>query len=70
MNKILRLITLCLVLIAFAIPSFAQEIQVKGQVVDDKGEEITGAAVKVKETSQGVITDINGNFTVKRELHR
>ena len=65
MNKILRLITLCLALIAFAIPSFAQEIQVKGQVVDDKGEEITGAAVKVKETSQGVITDINGNFTVK-----
>ena len=65
MNKILRLITLCLALIAFALPSFAQEIQVKGQVVDDKGEEITGAAVKVKETSQGVITDINGNFAVK-----
>ena len=65
MNKILRLITLCLALIAFAIPSFAQEIQVTGQVVDDKGEEIIGAAVKVKETAQGTITDINGNFTLK-----
>ena len=65
MSKILRLITLCFALVAFALPAWAQEIQVKGQVVDDKGEEIVGAAVKVKETSQGIITDINGNFVVK-----
>ena len=65
MSKILRLITLCFALVALALPAWAQEIQVKGQVVDDKGEEIVGAAVKVKETSQGIITDINGNFVVK-----
>gem|GEM_PF-5992990 len=30
MSKILRLITLCFALIAFALPAWAQEIQVKG----------------------------------------
>lgn len=37
---------------------------VKGQVVDDNGEPIIGANVMVKGTTNGVITDINGNFVL------
>ena len=37
---------------------------VKGQIVDSEtGEPLIGAAVMVKETSQGTVTDIDGNFT-------
>jgi len=65
MKKILRLTYLCLSLLLLAVPALAQEIQIKGVVVDDKGEAVIGASVKVKETPQGAITDINGGFTVR-----
>ena len=38
---------------------------VKGQVVDENGEAIIGATVMMKGTSQGAITDLNGNFTLE-----
>ena len=37
---------------------------VKGQVVDATGETVIGANVLVKGTTNGVITDLNGNFTL------
>lgn len=41
-----------------------QKDVIKGTVVDNHGEPIIGATVKVKGTSTGSITDIDGNFTV------
>lgn len=38
-------------------------ITVKGQVMDEKGEAIIGANVIVEGTAQGMITDMNGNFS-------
>ena len=44
---------------------FAQERVVKGQVVDETGEPVMGATVVVEgSTSNGVITDIDGNYTI------
>lgn len=37
---------------------------IKGLVVDEKGEPIIGASVMVKGTTNGTITDIDGNFTL------
>ena len=42
-----------------------QAVSVKGQVVDSNGEPIIGASVLEKGTNNGVITDIDGNFTLK-----
>ncbi len=42
--------------------SFAQSRTVKGKVLDEKGEGIPGASVKVKGTTTGTITDIDGNY--------
>ena len=42
--------------------AFAQQIAVKGIVKDKAGEPITGANVVVKGTTNGTITDFNGNF--------
>ena len=50
-----------------SVSAFAQDILVKGHVKDDIGEDVIGASVKVKGTSQGAVTDINGNFSLKVE---
>ena len=42
--------------------AFAQQITVKGIVKDSSGEPIIGANVVVKGTTNGTITDFDGNF--------
>lgn len=46
--------------------SLAQEstIIVKGKVVDEKGEPLMGATIQQKGTTNGVISDIDGNFSL------
>src|SRR5665648_509110 len=39
-------------------------ITVKGKIVDENGESVPGATVQQKGTTIGVITDINGNFSL------
>jgi hypothetical protein len=41
---------------------FAQELTVRGSVKDTKGEALIGVTVRVKGTTVGTITDINGSF--------
>lgn len=44
---------------------FAQNtLTVKGQVTDSKGEALIGVNIRVKGTSQGVATDLDGNFSL------
>jgi TonB-dependent starch-binding outer membrane protein SusC len=40
------------------------DIKVSGKVTDSKGESIPGASVKVKNTTVGIATDVDGNFTL------
>lgn len=35
---------------------------IRGKILDDKGEPIIGATVRVKGTTKGTVTDMNGNF--------
>ena len=44
--------------------AFAQQGTVTGKVIDDLGEPVIGANVIVKGTTTGVITDIDGNFSL------
>lgn len=53
-----------LILSLFSISAFAQNITVKGTVKDGIGETIIGGSVLVKGTSNGTITDIDGNYTL------
>lgn len=46
----------------FSIGMFAQQIRVKGNVKDASGEPVIGASVLVKGTTNGTITDFDGNF--------
>lgn len=44
--------------------SVRQQIQISGTVVDDTGFPVIGATVQVKNTTVGVITDMDGRYTV------
>ena len=44
--------------------TYAQD-QITGTVVDETGEGVIGATVMEKGTSNGTVTDFEGNFTVK-----
>lgn len=64
MKKNLRLKALFLLLVGLflSIGAFAQQIAVKGHVKDTTGEPVIGANVLVKGTTNGTITDFDGNF--------
>ena len=61
MKSIWILIALCL----FPVVAYAQSISVSGTVVDEIGDPIPGANVLQKGTTNGVLTDIDGNFSMK-----
>lgn len=46
------------------VAALQQTISIKGQVVDTKGESLIGVNVLEKNTSNGTITDYDGNFTL------
>jgi len=48
-----------------SIGAFAQQITVNGNVKDATGEPVIGATVRVAGQSGGVITDLDGNFTIE-----
>jgi TonB-dependent starch-binding outer membrane protein SusC len=57
-----------IILLLYCMLSYSQvalcQLNITGKVVDNKGEPITGVNVVVKGTTQGAITDIDGNFTL------
>jgi len=59
-----RMLALVLGLV-LSVTAFAQDISVKGNVVDDTGEPIIGATVRIAGVAgAGTVTDIDGNFTI------
>ena len=55
-------LTFCPVSVKAAVTQ--QTVKVKGQVVDQGGEPLIGATVRVKGAQTGVVTDFDGNFTI------
>lgn len=68
MNPIKRLLKkrIATLLLLLSIPSFilAQDIKVQGVVKDATGETVIGATVMQKGTSNGTVTDFDGNFSM------
>lgn len=63
-HRMLFLFLLC-TLCAFSLPVAAQTLNLKGTVTDASTHEgLIGANIKIKGTTQGCITDIDGNFSL------
>lgn len=63
-NALLTRKTFVLILSLLSVTAFAQNITVKGVVKDGTGETVIGGSVVVKGTSNGTVTDIDGNYTL------
>ena len=61
--RYVRILCMCVIQLLLSAAAFAQT-QVTGHVADVRGDDIIGANVTVKGTSNGTITDIDGNFTI------
>ena len=63
MKQFKRLATMALLFVVATI-TYAQTIEATGQVVDPTGETIIGATIMEKGTTNGTITDFDGNFKI------
>lgn len=64
MSILKRQVLFMLFAFAATLCAFAQNKTITGLVVDGNGESIIGASVLVKGTTNGIITDIDGKFTL------
>ena len=48
-----------------SISAIAQEIVIKGKVIETNGNPIIGASVVIKGTTTAVLSDANGNYSIK-----
>lgn len=62
MKKIIQTLILSLLSVSLLAQS---QIEVTGRVVDGKGEPLAGVAVMVKGSAVGVITDLDGRYSIK-----
>ena len=61
-GKIVFLILLCSTI--FSMGAFAQSLSVSGNIADDQGEPLLGANVLEKGTSNGAVSDFDGNYII------
>lgn len=59
-----RKLTMFLALFFIGIGLALAQTQVRGTVVDEAGEPVIGATIQIKGTSQGTVSDIDGNFNL------
>ncbi len=62
--KKIRIFFATMAMLVLSAAALAQNITVKGSVVDEAGEGIVGASVQVKGTTTGIAADVDGNFTI------
>lgn len=63
-NHYFKSLGLACLLCVFPLWIFGQNISIQGYVKDNTGEGIIGASVRQKGTNNGIVTDLNGNFTL------
>ena len=63
-RKLSHLFGLLALLLLMPLQTFAQNLRVQGRVLDELGEGMIGAGVVVQGTTNGTITDMDGNFVL------
>ena len=59
-----------LLAMCFSLGVFAQKTTVKGHITDSSGYEVIGANIIEKGTSNGTVSDLDGNFTLTVNTRR
>jgi len=59
-----KLLSIVLLLCAFALPAIAQQRTISGKVTDDQSQGVPGISVLIKGTTQGTTTSIDGGYSL------
>ena len=63
-NGLLRRALWTMLFMLFSVGIYAQDITVKGSVVDQNGEPVIGASVKAIGAKMGTVTNMDGEFLI------
>ncbi len=66
-NKLLQVALIMLPMLLLSLLSFGQSIKVQGTVTDESGTPMAGVNVVVKGTTNGLITDLNGQYQISAD---
>ncbi len=58
------LLLLCCVLSLCMSQVWAQGSLISGKIIDEKGETVIGATIRIEGTNKGAVSDVNGNFKI------
>ena len=61
-RKLIHLCGVVALMLMASVQTFAQDMLVKGRVLDELGEGLIGAGVVIQGTTQGTVTDIDGYY--------
>lgn len=60
-----RIISLIILMVFIPLLAFSQTVTIKGTIKDVSGDPVVGASITETGTSNGIIADLDGNFTLK-----
>ncbi len=63
--KVTKSLIFCFLSVLFSIYGQAQDVSIKGKVLDESGLPIPGATILIKGTSKATASDIDGNYLIK-----
>ena len=63
--KLTKLFIFCFSSLLFSVYGLAQDITVKGKIIDEKGLSVPGATILIKGTSKSTISDLDGDYEIK-----
>lgn len=63
--KLTKLLIFCFLSVLFSVYGQAQEVSIKGKVIDESGLPIPGVTILIKGTTKATSSDIDGNYQIK-----
>ncbi|WP_295797692.1 TonB-dependent receptor [Mucilaginibacter sp.] len=67
-KKLLQLSIACFLFLLFAAPAIAQTSSIKGVVLDETKLPLPGVTVKLKGTTEGTVTNVDGQFSINASI--
>jgi len=65
--KLTKVLIFCFLSVLFSVYGQAQDVSIKGKVIDESGLPIPGASVLIKGTTKATSSDMDGNFQIKAD---
>ena len=69
LKHVLKKLTACFCLLVLCCNAYSQTLPAKGKVLDNKGAPVPGATVKIKGSSKGTTTSVDGSFAIQAPEH-